>query len=160
MSSQPKPCSKCDGEVSLATLDAFKGEEAGVRVTVKGMPAYVCKEGHKRFVSPDFSMQFLDRLLSSEQVLPAPTAQKRGLFRKHYHCSKCGEPLEEASAGAARAERTVEVKGGAPFAVTMEFPVYRCGKCKAEHLRESDEVAEAVMKATAHAFRDVDVHPS
>jgi len=160
MTSQPRSCSQCRKEVSLASLDAIHGEEAGVwRVTLNGMPAYVCSVGHKRFVSPEFGMQYIEALLSNKYALPAPTGEKRGLLRKRYHCAKCGEQLEPAAAKSARVERKVEIKGGAPFAVEIELPLYRCGGCGAEHLRSSEEITDAVMKASAHAFRSVELSP-
>jgi DNA-directed RNA polymerase subunit RPC12/RpoP len=160
MTSQPKSCSQCRKAVSLSSLDAIQGEEAGVRVTLKGMPAYVCEVGHKRFVSPEFGMQYIKALFSSESALPAPAGEKRGLLRKRYHCAKCSEQLEPATAKSARVERSLEIKGSAPFAVEMDLPLYRCSSCGAEHLRPTEEITDAVMKASALAFRSVELNPT
>ena len=99
MVSAPKRCSRCQGDLAPTVLEPFCGEDSGVRMSVEGLPALACPEGHRRFLAPDFPNHLMDALLAGEPLLPVPAAGQKGLLRKRLHCTGCGEPLEDRSAG-------------------------------------------------------------
>lgn len=47
-------CKECGSEMSFAPLGPIEGEERGLRMTIDGLPALQCRNGHRRFVEPTF----------------------------------------------------------------------------------------------------------
>lgn len=160
MSKPQGPCSKCKGEMSVKALDTFSGEESGVKVTVRSMPAAVCPQGHKRFLYPVFAGGLMDHAVDPELYGATPEAVKKGLFTKRYLCPGCGNELPASPTGAKTAERLVELKHADPFDFTVSYPVYKCGGCGKEFLRSVEETGKLAMKAVGHAYRNVDIHPT
>ncbi len=155
-----KPCSKCKGEMSPGIHESFHGAEGGLRVTIRDMPYVACAEGHKRFVSVAFAGELLDLLRSPGMFQDIPAATKKGLFRKSYLCPDCARELPESPTG----QREQEVSAGLgrvqPFKVVLSIPVYKCGGCGMEHIRSAEETGTLAFKATDHAYRSIDIHPS
>jgi len=140
--------------------EPFHGEEAGLRVTIREMPYVACAEGHKRFVNIAFAAELLDLLRSPGMFQDIPAATKKGLFRKSYLCPDCARELPESPTG----QREQEVSAGLgrvqPFKVVLSIPVYKCGGCGMEHIRSAEETGTLAFKATDHAYRSIDIHPS
>jgi ribosomal protein L37AE/L43A len=149
-------CKKCKSEMHIKPLSSVTGEEGGVKVTFRNLPALACTQDHRRFVRPDFPAQLLDRLATEVKV---PAGEIRGMVFKSYHCGSCGEKL----AGAAPAPKTFEfdlsLKGVEPFGVALTVPVYACPSCRKEQVRSLAEVIERTPAAMARAFQAAGIPP-
>ena len=156
--SSPKACKQCGADLALACLDAMRGEDAGVSVTIEGMPAYQCVQGHKRFLSADFPMQLIDRLVKSDTP-DFPVARKKGLLKKRYHCPGCDGELHSDAARHASVARSLELKGSAAFNASVAVPLYRCAGCGSEAMHPTEEMTNALMNAAAQAFRAAGIPP-
>ena len=155
-----KPCSKCKGEMTTKVLDPFSGEEGGLRLTVNGMPALICEQGHKRFIHIEFAAQLMDLMVSPDTYSGIPNASKKGLFKKHFHCPGCGMELAESPSGHKHMEVVAEIKKADPFKVVIEVPVTRCNGCDKESIRSAEETGRLAFKAVEHAYRSIDIHPT
>lgn len=153
------PCLTCKGEMTVMPLAAFSGEEGGVKVTINAMPAAVCPEGHKRFVYPLFAGKLMDMVMDEETYGFVPSAVKKGLFTKRFHCPGCGQELPGEPNGRQSREMTAEFKHADPFKVQIEIPVYKCGGCGKECIQSAEATGKLAMSATGHAYRATDVHP-
>jgi hypothetical protein len=152
-------CKLCHGEMALRALDAMAGEEHGVRMSIEGMPAMQCPEGHKRFVAPDFAVKFLEALLAEDKLVPLEPAAQKGLLRKHACCPGCGAELP-GNGGRVEAKRVLELDGLNAFGVQLELPKFRCPGCGRESLPPQKSVLDGLMKASANAFRSAQVDPT
>ena len=155
-----KPCSKCKGEMSLEILDPFYGEEAGLKLGVQQMPALICAQGHKRFIHIEFAAQLMDLMANPGTFNSIPAAAKKGLFKKRYHCPGCDVELPEMPTGHQALEVVAEPSKAEPFKVLVEVPVFTCGGCGKVSIRSAEEVAKLAFKATDHAYRSIDIHPT
>ena len=158
MTPNSKPCRKCGAETTLTTLPSFHGEEGPVVVTVDGMPARVCTNGHKRFLFPEFVARLMDLVSDAEAVAPQPPAHKRGLFRKHFHCSACDAELPATPEGHTERELDASIQGAEPFKAAVRVDLHRCAKCSREQVLSNEQVAISAFKALTHGFRAADVH--
>ena len=158
MTDHLKPCKECGSETTVTTLGSFSGEEGPITVTVDGMPALVCAQNHKRFLYAEFVPTLVDFIADPEKIAPQPPAVKRGLLKKHYHCSGCGAELPADSTK--KSERALDAifKKAAPFKVVVRIALYECERCGREQVRSNDELADSAFKAIAHGFRAVDIH--
>lgn len=153
-------CSKCKGEMSTKVHEPFHGEEGGLRLTLFEMPYAACGQGHKRFLSTSFSAKLMDLVADPDAYRDLPSAIKKGMFTKHYHCPGCGQELPSAPTGRLAREVKAEIGKAASFRVALEVPVYKCGGCGKESIRSADETGSLALKATGHAFRAADIHPT
>jgi hypothetical protein len=151
-------CKVCKGEMQLRALDPTAGEEHGVRMSIEGMPAMQCPEGHKRFVAPDFAVKMMQALLADEPLVPLDAAAQKGLLKKQYCCPKCGQALE--GAGGIEAKRVLQLNGLEAFGVQVELPKLRCRSCGQETVPPEKAVADGLMKASVQAFRAAEVEPT
>lgn len=152
-------CRQCSAEVQETRLGRVEGEDSGIHVAIEGLPTVVCTNGHKRFPTPEFPLQFIERILASDDLVRVKPATEKGLFRKHLHCPACGEALPEAGNGQSTGQAQLDMPDGAPAAVEIAVPVLRCGKCSKEATLAEATVAKAVMQACANAFRSADIPP-
>ena len=159
MTGASKPCKACGSETKVTTLESFRGEEGTVAVRVNGMPALVCANGHKRFLYPEFVTRLMDFVAEPEKVAPQPPAVKRGLFKKHFHCSGCDAELPATPAKKSECVLDANFKNAAPFKVVIQVALYKCGGCGREQVLSNEDVATGAFKAVAHGFRAADVHP-
>lgn len=160
MSKPQGPCAKCQGDMTVSRLDAFSGEERGVKVTLQGMPAAVCGQGHKRFVYPLLAGLLMDLAMETDHYKAVPSAVKKGLFTKRYLCPGCAMELPLTPTGHQSQELQAEFKHVDPFKIVIEFPVYRCSGCGKESLHSSEETGKLAASAMGHAFRGTDIHPT
>lgn len=160
MSKQPAPCSKCKGEMTMAVLGPFQGEEEGVQLTVRGMPCLECAQQHKRFINLAFAGDLLDLVMSAETFRNVPAATKKGFFSKRYHCPDCAAELPGAPTGEQTLEVMAELKNAQPFKVAVRLPVHTCGGCGVACIRSVEDTAKLAFKAMGHAFRAIDIHPT
>jgi len=159
MTSQLKPCKECGGETAVTTLSSFSAEEGPVTVTVHGMPAVVCARNHRRFLYAEFAPMLVDFVADPERIAPQPPAVKRGLIKKHFHCSGCGAELPATSTKKSECSLTANFKRAAPFGIEVLIALYKCEGCGREQVRSNEELAGSVLKAMTHGFRAADVHP-
>jgi len=124
------------------------------------MPFAACAQGHKRFLSTSFSAHLMDLVADPDAYRDLPAAIKKGLLTKHYHCPGCGQELPLAPTGRQAREVKAEIGKAAPFRIALEVPVFKCGGCGKESIRSPDETGGLALKATGHAFRAADIHPT
>jgi DNA-directed RNA polymerase subunit RPC12/RpoP len=153
-------CMQCKGEMAMTALGPTTGEEQGVRMTIAGMPAMQCAEGHKRFIAPEFAVRMMETFVAGEPLAALEPAAEKGLLRKRLHCPGCGAELAGPPAAQVRAERTVALKGLEAFAVKVEMPKYRCAGCGKESLPPGKTLNDGLMKASVQAFRAAQVTPT
>jgi hypothetical protein len=159
MASATKACKTCGGETKVTTLGAFRGESGPVALMVSGMPAVVCAQGHKRFLSPRFVAALMDFVSDAEEAAPQPPATQRGLFRKRFHCHSCDAELPAVPGR--KSDRTLDasLEGAAPFKVVVQVALYKCESCGTEQVLSNKEVGDNAAKALAHGFKAEDIHP-
>jgi len=155
-----KPCSKCKGEMSMQILDPFQGEEGGLTLSVQQMPSLICSQGHKRFIHIEFAAQLMDLLASPDTFSSIPSAAKKGLFRKHYHCPACDVELPASPNGLQAMEVVADLPRAEPFKVRIEVPVFQCSGCGKASIHSAEESGRLAFKATEHAYRSIDIHPT
>ena len=158
MTDTSKPCKACGADVKLAVLDMFRGTEGPVTVSVNAMPARVCANGHKRFAYPEFVSQLMDFTADAAMATPQPAAVKRGLFKKHYHCSGCDTELPAAPTGQSERELEVRFEKAAPFKLMVQVDLHKCAQCGREQVLSNEVAGTSAFKAIAHGFHDADVH--
>jgi len=67
-------------------------------------------------------------------------------------CSKCKGVISPAFHEPFHGEEGVKI--------VVQVPVYQCGECGKECLRSVEETATLAFKATDHAYRSIDIHPT
>ena len=152
-------CRQCSADVALKRLGRREGEDGGVRIVIDGIPALDCANGHKRFPTPGFPLEFIERVMKTGELVTAEPAVEKGLFRKRSHCPSCGGQLPDSTDGASRNETRVEYPETGQVTVELAVPVYRCGGCRQEVTLPSSTVQRGVMQAMANAFRSADITP-
>lgn len=160
MSKPVAPCSKCKGEMKTTHLETFSGEEGGVKVTIKAMPALACAQGHRRFVYPLFAGLLMDLAFEPDTYDFAYSSVKKGLFTKRFHCPGCGKELPASPTGNKSKELSPEFKNADPFSFTVDVPVYKCEGCGKDCIHPVEEVGKLANKAVGHAYRLADIHPT
>lgn len=153
-------CRECHAEMALRALDPMTGEEAGVRMMIEGMPVMFCKQGHKRFVAPEFAVKLMEALLGDGKLVPGEPAPQKGWLRKHWVCPGCGKDLDENAPDHVEVKRVLELKGVDAFGVRVEVPTFRCADCGKESVLPDAALGDALMKASAQAFRLAEVSPT
>jgi hypothetical protein len=152
-------CRQCSADTSLTRFDRLDGEDGGVRISIQGLTALDCANGHKRFLTPDFPLKFVETLLESDNLVSAPPAVEKGFFRKRAHCPDCGQELPGEPSATANAHTDVELAEAAPITVEVVLPLYRCPGCKQETTLPRQGVERGIMQAVANAFRSADIPP-
>lgn len=158
MSEALKPCKACGAEVKVGALDMFRGVEGPVTVSVNGMPALICANGHKRFVYPEFVSHLMDFTADAAMATPQPPAVKRGLFKKHYHCGGCDTELPAEACAKSVRELDARFEKVAPFKLMVEVDLHKCPKCGREQALSNEIAGTSAFKAVAHGFHAADVH--
>jgi hypothetical protein len=153
-----KSCKQCGADLALARLEAMRGEEAGVALSIEGMPAYACVKGHRRFLAPDFPLRLIDSLAKLDAP-DLPVARKKGVFKKRYLCPDCGGTLPDEAGSHAMLERTLTLLDSTPFSAKVSVPLYRCGGCGVAAMHPGEDTTNALMKAAAQAFQTAGIPP-
>lgn len=153
-----KTCKQCGADLALARLEAMRGEQSGLALSIEGMPAYACTKGHRRFLAADFPLRLIDSLAKADAP-ELPVARKKGLFKKRYLCPGCGGELPDEAGTHATLERTLTLMDSAPFSATVSVPLYRCGSCGVAAMHPGEDRTDALMKAAAQAFQTAGIPP-
>ncbi|MBM3357429.1 MAG: hypothetical protein FJY54_06850 [Betaproteobacteria bacterium] len=151
-------CKQCHAEMSQQDLDGVSGEQGVLKVAFQKLPAMVCPNGHKRFVSPQFPMQLLDHLAGEDEAELA-SGKKKGLIFKEYHCGSCDAKLPSEASGSRTFGFSVGIKGLAPFRAELTAPVYKCPSCGKEQIHSLEEMQGLTPAAMAHAFKAAGLKP-
>lgn len=152
-------CRQCSADTTPIRIDRLTGEDGGVTIVIEGLPALDCANGHKRFPTPDFPLEFVQRLTDTDGLLTAKPAVEKGLLRKHPHCPECKQKLPEAPEGESRQRAEVAMTDHAPVVVELSLPLFRCPGCKQEATLPSSGMERGVMQAVANAFRSAEIPP-
>jgi hypothetical protein len=146
--------------MSMQILDPFQGEEGGLKLSVHQMPSLICEQGHKRFIHIEFAAQLMDLMASPETFSSIPSAAKKGLFKKRYHCSGCDMELPAVPTGQEKLEVVADLSKAEPFKVLIDVPVFQCDGCGKASIHSAEETGRLAFKATEHAYRSIDIHPT
>jgi hypothetical protein len=155
-----KPCGICRGPVAPATIPHIDGTEGRVRMSIEGMPALACTEGHRRFLAPDFAIRMMEALYAGGRLAADPPAAKKGLLRTRYACAGCGAVLDEAAAQPFESKHRIALKGTEPFIVELAQPRFGCASCGRASVLPDATLRDALLKASVAAFRSAEVAPS
>ncbi|MGQ0750324.1 MAG: hypothetical protein ACT4PS_07310 [Betaproteobacteria bacterium] len=151
-------CKQCKSAMSMQPVDPVCGEEGALKVTLIQLPALVCPNTHRRFVSPEFPLTLLERVSGSD-VDTLPEGKKSGLLFKSYQCGGCGAMLEKESGRRETYDFDVLLQELPPFRVELEAPLYKCSACGTEQLRTRDELRKLLPAAMARAFKAANLKP-
>ncbi|NHA13924.1 hypothetical protein [Thioalkalivibrio sp. XN279] len=151
-------CRQCNADTMPLRLGRLEGEEHGVHIVIEGLPALDCSNGHKRFPTPEFPLEFIQRMLGDEGLITAEPAVEKGLFRKRRLCPDCGTELSGEPNGKSTHQATVDVPDSEAVSVELSLPVQNCS-CGREVTLPKSEVERGVMQAAANAFRSAEIPP-
>ncbi|WP_018954456.1 IS66 family transposase zinc-finger binding domain-containing protein [Thioalkalivibrio sulfidiphilus] len=152
-------CRQCSADVSVLRLDRVEGENSGIHVTIEGLPVLDCTNGHRRFPTPDFPLEFIRHLVESEALDGVTPAVQKGLFRKRLHCPACGKELSAVAEDRRNGRAHLAVPEGDPVAVEVIVPLYRCPACDKQASEPESGLQRDVMQAVANAFRSAEIPP-
>ncbi len=152
-------CRQCSADASITRFGHLEGEDGGVQVAIEGLTAYDCANGHKRFLTPDFPMKFIESLMTSDELITPPPAVEKGFFRKHQHCPECGQELPDEATSTASAHADLTVPDADPIGVDVKMPLYVCPGCNREVTLTQSGVERGIMQAVANAFRSANIPP-
>lgn len=135
-----KSCPMCRGKLELGSIDRVSGSHGPLTITVLGMPAGRCANGHAAPVHPDFLIWLIHELRERRAQIPA--AEEKGMLFKKAFCA-CGAEIP-AGPGERRSFGYELVFEGAPgFRAEVELPMHQCGKCGKAQLRSAKSIAAA-----------------
>jgi hypothetical protein len=152
-------CRQCGADVSVVRINHVEGEEGGIRVAIDGLPVLNCASGHKRFTTPDFPLEFVQRLAESGALDDVTPAVQKGLFRKRLLCPSCGQEVAAETNGDLDGKAQVEVPDGDPVHVKVKVPLFRCSGCNQEVTEPKSGLERDLMQAVANAFRSAEIPP-
>jgi hypothetical protein len=152
-------CRQCSADAEIKRLGRLEGEDSGIRIVIQGLPALDCTNGHKRFLTPEFPLEFIERTMTSDGILTAEPAVEKGFFRKCAHCPACGSQLPDQAADASSHQVEVRMPEFEPVRVELAVPVYRCPSCSRQPTLPKAGVERGVMQAMANAFRSAGIAP-
>ena len=153
-----KPCALCMSPLEHGVLPVLLGNDESCRVTLTNVPIMVCTKGHKRLLYSHFVMELMDALARPETA-GLQVAEKRGMFRKRFHCTKCGAEIPTKDTSIAEYKATIKLGDMTDsIAVALTAPVMRCGACGGNQFADESELLQ-LFKALSHAFRSADVRP-
>jgi hypothetical protein len=152
-------CRQCSADTSVLHLDRIEGAMSGIRVAIDGLPALHCTNGHRRFPTPEFPLEFIQRLFKSEALDGVTPAVEKGLFRKRLYCPSCGKELSGEAGASSNGRAQVEVPECDSVAVEVTVPLYRCPGCNHAASAPKSGLERDVMQAVANAFRSADIPP-
>jgi hypothetical protein len=152
-------CRQCSADIESKRLGRVEGEDGGIKTALVGVPIVECTNGHKRFPTPEFPLELIQRLLKVDGIVTAPPAVEKGLFRKHRHCPACGKALAGESASSSSARADLDLPDAEPVAAEVAVPLYRCTGCGKDATLPESALARGIMQAVANAFRSANIPP-
>jgi hypothetical protein len=152
-------CRQCNADTELKRLGRLEGEDSGIHIAIEGLPALDCTNGHTRFPTPEFPLQFIETMMNSDGLITAEPAVEKGLFRKRTYCPGCGKELPAEAGDTSSHQVQVTLPDSDPVAVELAVPVQRCAGCNQEITLPKSGVERGVMQAVANAFRSANIPP-
>lgn len=152
-------CRQCSSDVDMQQLERVEGDENGVHVTIEGLPVVECLNGHRRFPTPEFPLDFIQKLSDSQALDDISPAVQKGIFRKRLHCPSCGNELTARAESNTSGRDTVELPDCGPVAVEISVPLYLCPSCQQASSESQAALQRDLMQAVANAFRSADIPP-
>lgn len=149
---QGKPCPLCNSPLSAQALPEVSGDEAPLRLTLRGLPVFTCAAPHRYFVGQSFPIWLLNALLEGE-LAKVPTGTEKGLLFRKFACGGCGAILPSAANGSRTYSTHLAWKDTPGFSVDVTMPLFRCDACGREQARSAAELAKLAPAALVHAFK-------
>lgn len=151
-------CRQCRTAMTLQPVDPVFGEEGALKVVLMHLPLLICANQHKRFATPDFPRQLLERV-SGEEMTKLPAAKADGWLVKRYACGGCGAKLQGGEAREETFDFDVALPELPPLRVEVTVPLEQCASCGKEQIRRLEKMRELLPAAMAHAFQAAGVRP-
>lgn len=158
MTEKHAKCRQCQTAMAVHPVDPAVGEEGALKVVLLHLPALVCPNQHKRFVTPDFPRQLLDRV-SGGEMANLPAAKTDGWLVKRYACGGCGAKLESAEGREETYDFDIALPDVPMMRVEITVPLEKCGACGMEQVRKLAALRELLPAAMAHAFQAAGLRP-
>lgn len=146
-----KPCPLCEAPLSEKRLREVAGDEASMRLALRGLPVFACEAPHRYFVGKGFPIWLLNRLADAE-LAKVPAGRQEGLLFRKYACGECGAPLPSTGAQPCTFSASLAWKETPGFVVDITVPVYHCASCGRDQARSAAELAKLLPAALVHAF--------
>jgi NMD protein affecting ribosome stability and mRNA decay len=152
-------CRQCSADTHPTRVGRVEGEDSGIRVALEGLTTVECTNSHTRFPTPDYPLELIQALLKKAEIVTAPFAVEKGLFRKRMYCPECAKELPGESTSTATTRTEVGLPDQQPVSVELAVPLYRCPGCSREVTLPEKNMAKDIMQAVANAFRSADIPP-
>lgn len=152
-------CRQCNADTHATRVERVEGEDSGIRVALEGLTTVECTNSHKRFPTTEYPLQLIQALLKKDELVTAPFAVEKGLFRKHRHCPGCAKQLPGEATSTSSTRTEVALPDLPPVTVELAVPVYRCPGCGKEATLPEKDTARDIMQAVANAFRSANIPP-
>jgi DNA-directed RNA polymerase subunit RPC12/RpoP len=153
-----QPCPLCEAPLAHRKLPQFSGDEAPLRITLRAMPALQCPTSHTYFVKRAFPLWLTEHLLQDDEP-GLPQARSSGTLFRKYACAECGVRLARRADHRHSFWFDLSYEEGAPFAVELSMPVYRCAACGREQLHSLAQLRKLTPAALVHAFKAAGIKP-
>jgi hypothetical protein len=138
--------------LAARSLSAAVGEEAPIRLTLRGLPVLACAAPHRYFVAHGFPVWLLNALVETEAPR-IPAGREKGLLFRSYACGECGAPLPTARGETKTFASRLAWRETPAFEAEVLVPVCRCAACGREQARSAAELAKLLPAALVHAFK-------
>jgi hypothetical protein len=138
-----RSCAMCRESTKLTSVAAVAGESGHLKITVLGMPALKCANGHASPVHRDFLLWLLQQ--TRERQASVAAGEAKGLLFKKYFCS-CGRELPGGAGEPRSFAYDLAYEDVPGFKVELQMPIYKCG-CGKEQLRSLDEMRKCIATA-------------
>lgn len=158
MTEKQATCRQCRSAMTMQPVDPAFGEEGAVKVVLLQLPALICPNQHKRFVTAEFARQLLEHVSGGEMV-KLPAANAEGWLVKRYACGGCGAKLESQESREETYDFDVALADLPPMRVEVTVPLEKCAACGREQVRKLTQLREQLPAAMAHAFQAAGLRP-
>jgi hypothetical protein len=145
------PCPLCEAPLAAKLLREAAGDEAPMRVALRGLPVLACEAPHRYFVGHGFPIWLLNVLVEVE-IAKIPAGRRKGLVFRDYDCGECGARLPTSGAEPWTFSASLAWEETPGFVADITMPVFRCTSCGREQARSGEELAKLLPAALVHAF--------
>lgn len=145
------PCPLCEAPLAEMRLREVVGDEAPMRLALRGLPVFACEAPHRYFVGHGFPIWLLN-VMADAELAKIPAGRRKGLLFRQYACGICGAPLPTTGGEPCTFSASLAWKETPGFVVDITVPVYHCDSCGSDQARSRDELAKLLPAALVHAF--------
>jgi len=146
-----KPCPLCESPLAAKQLREVAGDEAPMRVALRGLPVFACEAPHRYFVGHEFPIWLLNAL-SDAELAKIPAGRQQGLVFRKFACGACGALLPSSGGEPCTYSASLAWKETPGFVVDITVPVHTCPSCGLDQARSGAELAKLLPAALVHAF--------